>query len=419
MEGQSGKPQALKGISIVELPCLDRMPTLSAAMAAKAFADLGAEVIKVEPPKVGASERHEGPFKAEIPDPETGGLHLYLNTNKLGVTLDLESEKARGLLSGLLASADILLNPNVPALNERLGLDWRRLIARFPKLIVVSLTSFGSDSPYRDVRGGDLIATHMSGVGYETPINQVTDPPNEPPLKPAGRQADYLAGFTAAAAAMCALFHRKRTGAGQHVDASLWLSMVSMIRPSIGVYSHDTPEAPYGVRIRTRDKIGVPWVYPCQDGWVSFSPLTDRFWRGTKTIMGNPEWAENELFATLTSRATNHDAVEAGLVDWLSTQKKQEVFLKAQAEHVPCFPVNTPREVAENPHYKARGFFAEHEHPVAGTVRMPGAPCQFSRTPWRIVRGAPRLGEHNRRIFVERLGLAESEFETLCRDGVI
>jgi crotonobetainyl-CoA:carnitine CoA-transferase CaiB-like acyl-CoA transferase len=419
LEANSEQPQALTGIRIIELPCLDRVPILAAAMAAKAFAALGAEVVKVEPPRAGAPERHEGPFKAEIPDPETGGLHLYLNTNKLGVTLDIASEKGRELLARLLESADILLNPNMPALSERLGLDWRTLTARFPRLIVVSLTSFGADSPYRDARGGNLVATHMSGVGYETPINQVTDPPNQPPLKPAGRQADYLAGFTGAAAAMCALFHRKRTGKGQHVDASLWLAMVSMIRPSIGVYSHDTPDAPYGVRIRTRDKIGVPWLYPCQDGWVSFSPLTDKFWRGTKAIMGNPEWAEAEIFATLTSRASNFDAVEASLIDWLTTQKKQEVFIEAQAAHVPCFPVNTPREVADNPHYKARGFFVDHEHPVAREVRMPGAPCMFSRTPWRIVRGAPRLGEHNRRIFVERLGMAESEIDALSRDGVI
>lgn len=395
------------------------MPILAAAMGAKAFADLGAEVIKVEPRKLGAPERHEGPFKADIPDPETGGLHLYLNSNKLGITLNLESEKGRELLLRLFESTDIVLNPNMPALNERLGLDWRSLTRRFPKLIVVSLTSFGSDSPYRNVRGGNLVTTHMSGVGYETPINQVTDPPNEPPLKPAGRQADYLAGFTAAAAAMCALFHRKLTGTGQHVDANLWLSMVSMIRPNIGVYSHDTPDAPYGVRIRSGDRMGVPGVYPCQDGWVSFGPLADRFWPGTKAVMGNPLWAENEIFATVASRAASHDAVEAAFIDWLSTRKKQEVLVKAQAEHVPCFPVNTPREVVENAHYKARGFFVEHEHPVAREVRMPGAPCLFSRTPWRIVRGAPRLGEHNREIFVERLGMTEDELGALSRNGAI
>ena len=139
----------------------------------------------------------------------------------------------------LLASADIVFNPNRPEVNEKLGIDWRTLTARFPKLIVVSITFFGAESAYRNLRGGDLVATHMSGVGYETPWHQVTDPENQPPLKLGGRQSDYLTGYTAAAAAMCALYSRKSNGAGQHVDVGQWLSMISMIRPNIGFYSHE------------------------------------------------------------------------------------------------------------------------------------------------------------------------------------
>ncbi len=411
--------RALEGIKVVELACLDRMPNFSAAMGGKAFADYGAEVIKVEPPGTGAPERMSGPFRDDLPDPETGGVHLYLNTNKLGVTLNLESEQGRELLFALLESADILLNPNLPADNERRGLGWRTLAARFPRLIVVSLTSFGADSIYRDFPGGDLVATHMSGVGWETPVNQVTDFESQPPLKPAGRQADYVAGFTAAAAAMCALFARKRTGKGQHVDASLWLAMISMFRPAVGIYSHEKPEAPWGVRLRTRAKLGLPWVYPCKDGWVSFSSATERFWRGTKAAMGNPEWAESENFATPADRVTNHEAIEAALLDWLSAQTRQEVFLKAQAQHVPCFPVNAPSEVAANEQFKQRGYFVSHDHPAAREVTMPGAPCVFSRTPWRLSRGAPLLGEHNQQIYGERLGLSAERIAALKSRGVL
>src|ERR1700674_4830027 len=125
-------PQALSDLRLVELPCLDPMPYFAAAMAGKAFADLGAEVIKLEPPKAGSAERRRGPFRDELPDPETGGLHLYLNTNKLGVTIDLESPRGRELIFKLLGGADILLNPNPPALNERLGLDWRSMQSRLP-----------------------------------------------------------------------------------------------------------------------------------------------------------------------------------------------------------------------------------------------------------------------------------------------
>jgi crotonobetainyl-CoA:carnitine CoA-transferase CaiB-like acyl-CoA transferase len=396
-------PRALEGLKVVELPCLDTMPFLAASMAAKSFADFGAEVVKVEPPRTGSQERALGPFRDEMPDPETGGLHLYLNSNKLGVTIDLESAHGRDLVFGLLASADIVFNPNRPEVNEKIWIDWRTLTTKFPKLIVVSITFFGAESSYKNLRGGDLVATHMSGVGYETPWHQVTDPANQPPLKPGGRQSDYLTGYTAAAAAMCALYSRKSNGAGQHVDVAQWLSMVSMVRPNIGFYSHEDKNSDSFQRLYSRQKRAAQWVYPCKDGWVSFNAGTDRFWRGAKKALEHPEWMDIELFDTVLGRASNIDAIEAGVIDWLSTTTRTEAFEKAQAHHVPCFPVHSPAEVADNEQYKARKFFVDVDHPAAREVRMPGAPCKFSRTPWRIVRGAPRLGEHNEKIFQNRV----------------
>jgi len=412
-------PRALEGLKVVELPSLDTMPFMAASMAAKSFADFGAEVLKVEPPRTGSKERALGPFRDEMPDPETGGLHLYLNTNKLSVTIDVEKPRGRDLIFDLLAPADIVLNPNRPEVNEKAGLDWRTLTTRFPKLIVVSITFFGAESAYKNLRGGDLVATHMSGVGYETPWHQVTDPENQPPLKLGGRQSDYLTGYTAAAAAMCALYSRKSNGAGQHVDVGQWLSTISMIRPNIGFYSHELRDSASFQRLLTRRKTAGQWVFPCKDGWVSFSAGTDRFWRGAKKAMGNPEWMDTELFDTILGRVANIDAIEAGVVDWLSTQTRTEAFEKAQAEHVPCFPVHSPAEVAGNQQYKARKFFIDLDHPAAREVRMPGAPCKFSRTPWRIVRGAPRLGEHNQKILGERLGRSNAELASLAQAGII
>ena len=408
-EEHRNAPRALDDLRIVELPSLDTMPFLAAAMAAKSFADFGAEVIKVEPPQGGSRERALGPFRDATRDPESGGLHLFLNCNKFGVTLELEDPRDRERLFDLLGSADIVFNPNRPELNEKLGIDWRTLTARFPKLIVVSVTFFGAESAYKNLRGGDLIATHMSGVGYETPWHQVTDPPNHPPLKLGGRQSDYLTGYTAAAAAMCALYSRVATGAGQHVDVSQWLAMISMIRPNLGFYSHEAPDSASYQRLHRRRKTSAQWVYPCKDGWVSFSAATERFWRGAKKAMGNPEWMDFELFQTVPGRVEHIDAIEAGLIDWLSSVSRTEAFEKAQAEHVPCFPVHTPAEVASNEQYAARRFFVDQDRSAAEQVRMPGAPCKFSRTPWRIERGAPRLGEHNSEILGERPREAEKE----------
>ncbi|MBV8770758.1 MAG: CoA transferase [Deltaproteobacteria bacterium] len=130
-------PLALDGIKVLELPCFDAMPFFAAAMAGKLLADYGAEVIKIEPPRVGAPERRWGPFRGEERNSETNGLHLYLNTNKFGVTLDLAHAGCRAHLDKLLAGADILLNPNLPKLNERVELQWHSLARRFPGLIVV------------------------------------------------------------------------------------------------------------------------------------------------------------------------------------------------------------------------------------------------------------------------------------------
>ncbi len=407
---------ALAGVRVVELPCLDAMPYLAAAMAGKLLGDFGAEVVKVEPP-AGAPERRRGPFRGGLADPERGGLHLYLNTSKRGVTLELEAAGAREVLYEMLAGADVVLNPNLAGVSRQLGIDWPALGARFGELVVVSLPFFSHRGPYRDVRGGDLIAAHMSGVSFSTPVNQVTDPPNQPPLKPGERQADYLAGYSAAVGALCGLFWRARSGRGLEVDANQWHAMTSAMRPEIGISSHESPSAPFYRRLTMRRKHNFPFVFPCKDGWVSFSAWPERYWPRTKQIMGFPHWAESELFRSVGARLANADALEAGLVAWMAEHGKEEIFALAQAAKIPCFPVYSPAEVARNPQYRARGFFVEHRHPAAAALTMPGAPFLMSRTPWRISRPAPRLGEHNRAVLGDRLGLNDAQLAQVAADG--
>jgi crotonobetainyl-CoA:carnitine CoA-transferase CaiB-like acyl-CoA transferase len=406
-------PFALDDLTVIELPCYDSMPFFAASMAARAFAAMGANVIKIEAPQIGAAERHWGPFRGAVRDLETGGLHLYLNANKKSVTLDLENARERAALMRLLEHADILFNPNLPNFNERLGLDWSALIKLFPQLVVVSTTFFGTQSPYRNHRGGDLIASQMSVVGYGTPMQQVTDPFNQPPLRLGGRQADYVTGYTAAVAALCALRgHRSsHRSIGMHVDVSQWLAMVQMCRPELSVYTHEAEDAPYRKRLLIRSKTSIQYMFPCKDGWVSCGIASNHHWRALKSMMGNPEWAESEMFATFNSRLSHSDVLEAVLIEWLSTRTRAEVFELAQASHVPAFPVNSPAEVAANPQYAAREYFIDSEHSAAGKVRMPGAPIIFSRTPWRLHAPAPLLGQHNPSILSERLGLGEAELK--------
>ncbi|MBV8770759.1 MAG: CoA transferase [Deltaproteobacteria bacterium] len=247
-------------------------------------------------------------------------------------------------------------------------------------------------------------------------MQQVTDPALQPPLRLAGRQSDYVTGYTAAAAALCALLARRGDDdAGMHVDVSQWLAMVQMCRPELAIYSHEAPEAPYRKRLLIRKKSSMQYMFPCKDGWVSFALATNRHWRGTKRMMGNPEWAESEIFDTFEARLAHSDALEALLVAWLSQVTREEVFRRAQAEHVPPFPVNSPAEVAHNAQYAARDYFVDCTHPITGRLRMPGAPMRFSHTPWRLQRPAPRLGEHNAEVLGVRLGLQPDEIEKITR----
>jgi crotonobetainyl-CoA:carnitine CoA-transferase CaiB-like acyl-CoA transferase len=416
---KSQSPAALDDLRVVELPMLDPMPFFAASMAAKSIADFGAEVIKIEPPKGGAQDRHFGPAGRGGPELETRALHLFLDCNKLSVTLDLGNPKGRDLLMRILGDADVVFNPNPPALNDRLGLGWRALCDRFPRLVVVSTTFFGTASRYRDFRGGDLVATQMSGVGYETPFNQVTDPPNQPPLKAAERQADYMTGYTAGAAAMVALQGRKRSGKGQHVDVSQWLAMVSTIRINVGELTHDSPRSGMHRRLFVRRKTNAGWIYPCQDGFVSFRSSPGNFWDGAVRMLGSPEWTKEPIFATETLRLKNSDALDALLTSWFLEHTKEDIFQRAQAQGVPCFPLYNVREVAENRQYKARDFFQECEHPVAGRFKIPGPPYIMSRTPGRVRRPAPRLGEHNVMILCERLGIGRDELDAMQSQGVI
>jgi crotonobetainyl-CoA:carnitine CoA-transferase CaiB-like acyl-CoA transferase len=365
------------------------------AFAAKAFADLGADVIKVEPPDGDASRRF-GPFPGDRPHPERSGQFLYLNANKRGVTLDLSAADDCRRLDALLARADILLSDLPPPRLDALALDFERLHARHPRLIVTAISPFGQTGPYRAYKGGDLIAWHMGGTGYGTPFNAVTDPATQPPLRGGGFQAEYLAGWTAAAATMVAVFHRERTGAGQLVDVSALEAVANMVRAGFALYSYDRRALP-----TTRLKVGSPWIYPCKDGYVSLSTLRDHWWEALKDLMGRPAWADSPEFADVAGRRQHADALDALLGEWLRGHTRAELYRMLVARGIPCFPVNAIDEVVHSPQYRARAFFVVQDHPVAGAVTQPGPAIRFSATPWRLRRPAPLLGEHNDEVFGE------------------
>jgi benzylsuccinate CoA-transferase BbsF subunit len=218
----------------------------------------------------------------------------------------------------------------------------------------------------------------------------VTDPANEPPLKAGGYQAGYLSGWTAAAATMVALHHRRALGRGQMVDIDQMECVANMLRYSFGAISYH-PEA-----VATRLKFLFSWILPCKNGHVSFLPFQDdHWWRDYIELMGNPEWADTELFSGLIGRCMNADAIEPRIIEWMRDYTKEELYSMALENGLPGFPVNSIRDVHTSEQYAHRLFFVDVDHAACEGLRQPGAFCQFSATPINVSKGAPRLGEHN------------------------
>jgi len=405
---------ALNNLKVVELS-----ERVAGPFCTKVMADLGAEVIKLETPGTGDVARGHGPFPGDTPHPEKSGRFLYLNTNKLGVTLNLRAPAGRELFRQLVKDADVVVETQPPGFLDTLGLGYHNLHEWYPRLIVTSITPFGQTGPYSTYKAYNLNCFHMGVVGYETPFNYVTDPEREPPLKTGGEQADLLTGWTAATATMCAVFHRDLTGEGQHVDIAEVEAVAHMVRPNFALYSHEPPAGPNRSRFLRRTKWGLAYVFPCRDGHLALLALTDQHWESLKELMGRPEWAESEIFATMMQRFQHIDALEAGVAAWVSEQYRDEMARRGQELHIPAFPVRNIREVITSEQYRERRFFVEVDHPATGPLTYPGAPFKMSATPWRIRAPAPRLGEHNRRIYGERLGLGPEKIEQLRQQGVI
>ena len=379
--------------SLSDLKVVEYTTGIAGAMCAKALADFGADVVKVEPPS-GNRLRHVGPFPEGKPDPETSGMFMYLNANKRGVTLDLSDADARARMNDLLADADFFITDVQPSAADELGLAYDAVGAAHPRLICAYVTPFGNTGPYRDYQSTDLIVWHMGGMGWETPAFAVTDSENEPPLKGRGSQAELLAGWTAAASAMVAFYHSEAYGVGPEVDVSAFEAVANHIRGNFAMLSSDASLLP-----QNREKSMFRWTWPCKDGYVSMAFIFDHWWQALKKLMGTPDWADKDEYDVLAGRREHIAEIEDGIIEWLRDKTKFDVYETLQSASVPCFPVLNMAEVLDSPHYEARGFFVEQDHPVAGTVKHPGAPIRLGRTPWQLTRPAPTLGQHNDEVF--------------------
>jgi crotonobetainyl-CoA:carnitine CoA-transferase CaiB-like acyl-CoA transferase len=404
---------ALEGL-FDDLRIVELSRGVGAAYCAKLFTDLGADVIAVEPPG-GSDLRRRGPFAGDIPGVERSGLFAYLNTSKLGVTLDVTTRRGRAMLDELLDGADVLVEDNAPSWMDDAQLDYARLEKAHPSLIVTSITPFGQDGPWRDYHGNDFIAQHTSGVAFHNGA-RAQDLEAEPPIVLPGYLGEFAGALAAAAATMCSLFERESSGLGAHVDVALQevLAMNQQV---------DIAWVTYGGRVPSRSATArppIPYVgqQPAADGYVDVITRTEGQWRTFLDVLGNPEWAENELFKDMNSRSQYWDALEPLVQQETRRFGKQELFRKGQAAGVSTAAVNTVANAADSEHFAERGSFVEMEHPVLGRTRCPGPPARFAGDVWGMRRPAPLLGEHNREVYCDRLGYSERELVSLYEAGV-
>ncbi|MBU4336726.1 MAG: CoA transferase [Actinobacteria bacterium] len=391
---------AMKGVKV-----LDLSRVLAGPYCAAIFADMGAEVLKVEEPGRGDEARMLRPF--------SGGESAYyitFNRGKKGVTLNLK--KGKDLFLRLVGDADILVENFRPGVMERLGLGYEALREINPGLVYVAISGYGQTGPNRLLPGYDPIAQAMSG------ICSVTGWPDADPVRCGAPVGDVLAGLNAAIGALAALRHRDLTGQGQLVDIALVDSSVSALSSLTQVYLSEG-------RVPARQGNGTEAAAPggschAADGVVVFAAGNDRMWPKLCEVMGRPELATDPRFVSNAQRVQHREELAALVDDWASAFTVAEVVDKLRSAGLPAGPVLTIDQVVADPHLAgARDMFVTVDHPIAGPVRITNSAIKMSLTPPKARISSPTLGEHNNEIYQASLGLTENEINALAADGVI
>jgi len=394
--------KALDGIKVLELSEMIAGPYCT-----KIFADCGATVIKVEKPGTGDAARNNGPFPNDDPDIESSGLYLYLNTSKQSVTLNLETHEGVSIFKELIQQVDIVIESYKPGVMAHLGLDYEALRKLNPGLIMTSISPFGQTGPYRDYEASDLTIWALSGIMYEC------GEADREPLRIGENQTDYVAGLCAALSTLSALFFRNETGIGQYLDVSSWEAF-HITEPYMALLNCQVPGF-----VRKRAGIHWPWgIYPCKDGYVGFFFPTQTHWESLCTLMELPEMAANPDYETPFMRDSHIDEITATVSAWMKDKNMEDIFHKAQELRLALTPIPNMAQIVDLLQHKARNYFVDIDHPVAGTFTYPGALFKLSETPW-IASRAPMLGEHNQSIYGGYLGYGDEEILSFKERGVI
>jgi crotonobetainyl-CoA:carnitine CoA-transferase CaiB-like acyl-CoA transferase len=389
----------LAGVKVLELAQIMAGPTCGLMLA-----DLGADVIKVERVPGGDDTR-------AMNRPSVAGesaAFMAMNRNKRGIALNLKLPAAQQALKRMVASADVLTENYRKGTMEKLGLGYETLKALNPRLIYCSISGYGRTGPYADKGGFDLIAQGMSG------LMAITGEPGGAPVKSGAPVCDINAGLLGALGVVAAYVHRLKTGEGQLVDTSLYEAGIQQTYWQSAIYfATGEPPGPSG----SAHILSAPYqAFRAADGWLTIGGANQPNWERLVRVLNAPEWLEDPRFRTNAERMKNLEALVALMNARLKGRKVDELIAALEAERVPCGPINSIADMAADPQTAARDMVVELEHPRAGRTRALGLPIKLSRTPGKVSRPAPVLGQHTREVLTE-FGFSAAEIDGLVASG--
>jgi len=373
---------ALEGIRV-----LDVTQVMAGPFCAMQLCDMGADVIKVEPPGGDSTRRMAGARGTD-----SAGFNA-VNRGKRGIVLDLKASGAQQAFKRLVGRTDIVIENYRPGVMRTFGLDYASLAPAHPSLIYASISGYGQTGPSASKGGFDLIAQGVSG------LMSVTGEPGRPPVKVGVPLTDLGAALFAVSAILAALHYRHRTGRGQYIDTSLVEAGIALsVWESAQYFAEGVTPEPLG----SAHRMFAPYqAIRCADGYITLGAANDRLFQWTCELLGHPEWAQDPAYANDTLRVRNRAAL-VGQIEAITVLQTRDYWLaQFDAAGIPCGPINNYAEAFADPQVQSREMVVDVDHPTLGRLRMAGAPVKMSETPPRANRRAPVLGEHTREVLRE------------------
>jgi len=400
--GTDDKKGALYGLRVLDLTRI-----LAGPLCGQMLGDMGADVVKIEPPGAGDDTRAWGP-------PFVNGESAYflgINRNKRSVTLNMAVKAGQDVLAQLVKKSDVVVENFKLGTLEKWGITDEWLEKNAPRVIRCSITGYGSSGPDAALPGYDFILQAESG------LMSICGEPDGAPTKYGVAIVDVVTGLYACNVILAALAARNRTGRGQHVEVCLYDSGLAML---INVASNYLVSGKDARRFGNGHPSIVPYTtYPASDGLIAVAVGNDgQFVRFAETV-GRPEWARDSRFARNPDRVTNREALDDLIAQALKRETSSTWIEKLRAAGVPCGPINSVAEALTDPHTLARGMVRTVKHPKVGDLRMLGIPFRFSATPEAIRRAPPLLGQHTEEVLGADLGFSAERIAQLRAEKVV